>query len=131
MSTGAAGSAVVVAVAPASDRYDSDDERWLAQVSDLHADLRREVDGFEVQSSLAAGTKGAVDTVVVALGSAGAFSAAVSCLKAWLARDKARRVVLTWTQDGQQQQAVLEGDNIDVTSLRRLVEAISARVSGS
>src|SRR5262249_26715199 len=119
-----------VTVTAESDRYDADDDRWLAQVSDLFADLRRDVVGYRVESTRVAGTKGVVDAVILALGSAGAFSAAGRWRKAWLVRDKSRRVVVTWTQDNQEQRVVLEGDAIDVKSLQLLVEAISARLGG-
>jgi hypothetical protein len=130
VSTDAESSKIELTVAAESDRYDAADDRWLAQANDLYADLRRDVSGYRVESTQVTGTKGVVDAAILALGSAGAFSAAVQCIKAWLARDKSRRVAITWTQGGQEQRVVLEGDAIDVKSLQRLVEAIGQRLGG-
>jgi hypothetical protein len=107
-----------VVVTAESGRYHASDERWLDQVRVLHADLRTEVPGFRIESAVVPGTKGAVDSVILALGSAGAFSSAVTCFKAWLARDKSRRIVVTWTQDGQEERIELEGDAVDAASMR-------------
>jgi hypothetical protein len=115
---------VDVSIAAESIRYDQDDERWLAQVNDLYVDLRREVTGFRTQATGVAGTKGVAEAVILSLGSAGAFSAAVQCFKAWLARDKSRRLAVTWTQGGREQRVILVGDAIDGTSLQLLVKAI-------
>jgi hypothetical protein len=119
-----------VVVTAESGRYHASDERWLDQVRVLHADLRTEVPGFRIESAVVPGTKGAVDSGILALGSAGAFSSAVTCFKAWLARDKSRRIVVTWTQDGQAERIELEGDAVDAASMRRLSEAVGQRVGG-
>lgn len=113
---------VDVVVTAESDRYDDGDERWLTQVADLRADLRREVVGFRVEPTRTTGTKGAVEAMILSLGSAGAFTAAVQCLRAWLARDKSRRVVITWTHDGHEERVAFEGDAVDAGSLQRLVQ---------
>jgi Effector Associated Constant Component 1 len=120
-----------VVVTAESSRYDASDERWLDQVRDLHADLRTEVPGFRIESVVVPGKKGVVDSVILALGSAGAFSSAVACFKAWLARDKSRRITLTWTQDGREEQIAFEGDAVDAESMRQLSEAIGRRLGGA
>jgi hypothetical protein len=65
-----------VAVEPRNDEYDPDDDRWRDQVATLYSDLHAQVDtvrrGRPVQ-----GAKDAVDQLIIALGSTGAFSAAV------------------------------------------------------
>ena len=60
----AAHSKIELAIAAESDRYDSNDERWLAQASDLYADLRREVAGYRLESARVTETKGAADAVI-------------------------------------------------------------------
>src|SRR5690349_6701267 len=92
-----------VTVTPENCRYDPDDERWLNQIRDLYTELRDEVPGYRVESQAVPGTKGIIESVVLALGSAGAFSAAVTCFKAWLARDKWRRLVVSWIHDGREE----------------------------
>jgi hypothetical protein len=61
---------VDVVVTAESDHYDYGDERWLTQVADLRADLRREVVGFRVESTRTTGTNGAVEAMILSLGSA-------------------------------------------------------------
>ena len=46
------------------------------------------------------GTKGGADQVIVALGSAGSFTAVVDCLRAWLGRDRDRRIDVRWVENG-------------------------------
>jgi hypothetical protein len=120
---------VELTVLAESSRYDPDDDQWLAQSADLYEALYREVDGFKrVPAPGPAGTKGALDTVIIALGSAGAFTALVDCFRAWLARDKQRRLVVTVKQGEQSEQVVIEGDGLDAASFAQLTEAVGARM---
>jgi hypothetical protein len=116
---------------PESDKFDGEDPRWLGQVNDLYRELKQSVDGFRKESTTAPKGKGVAETVILALGSAGAFSAAVTCFKAWLGRDKHRRLTVTWTQDGMEQRIVLEGQMVDAESMRRLSESIAQRLGGA
>ncbi|MFG1610199.1 hypothetical protein [Actinoplanes sp. NPDC049265] len=120
-----------VVVSTDSARYDVNDERWAAQTRDLLDELRREVPGYRVESTVAPGTKGTADSVILALGSAGTLSAAAACFKAWLARDRTRRVVLSWERDGRQERIVIEGDAVDLQSIHQLGAAIGRLLPGS
>src|SRR5262245_9947334 len=110
-----------------SDRFDADDENWLAQEADLLAELRREVGGVRRDMQAVPGAKGMVETVIMALGSAGAFQAAVGCLRAWLSRDRTRRIELAWSVDGHEETVVLQGTAIDAATFDRLAELVRAR----
>ncbi|MEV6495082.1 hypothetical protein AB0M20_41645, partial [Actinoplanes sp. NPDC051633] len=69
--------ALLLTVRPASEKYADDDERWVAQQIELFAELRREVGGVRRELAAEAGTKGAVETVLLALASTGSITAAV------------------------------------------------------
>jgi hypothetical protein len=113
-----------------SSDYRVDDDRWRDQVVDLVTELRQQVDvtrrGVPVP-----GSKGTLDELVVALGSAGAFTAAVECLRAWLSRDRSRRIDVRWDENGEQRYVTLTGDAIDVESVREISRAAARRIGGS
>lgn len=112
-----------------SDRYDSDDDRWRDQVADLLHDLRTQADSLRVTRTPVPGTKGTVDELVLALGSAGAFTATVELFRAWLARDKTRSVDLTYTDgDGQQQQLHVSATHATDAVFAPVLAAVSAKI---
>src|SRR5262245_25244248 len=67
---GSGGPGLELRLSAQSDRFDADDESWLAQEADLLADLRREVGGVRRDLQAVPGVKGMVETVIMALGSA-------------------------------------------------------------
>jgi hypothetical protein len=69
-------------IEPRNAQYSPDDDRWRAHVVSLRQDLQAQVDTAE-RGRLVPGTKGTLDELVVALGSAGAFTAMVDCFRAW------------------------------------------------
>jgi NADPH-dependent glutamate synthase beta subunit-like oxidoreductase len=117
-------------IEPRSERFDDADDRWRSQVSDLYRDLDSEVGGIRRTSAHVAGTKGTVDTVILALGSAGAFTTAVEFLRAWLTRDRSRRLDVSWEVDGGTERVSVSGDAIDGAGLDRIAEAVAVRIEG-
>ena len=114
---------------PRTERFDPDDDRWRRQVSDLVNGLDAEVGGVRRKTERVAGAKGvAADTVILALGSAGAFTAAVEFLRAWLTRDRSRRLDLSWEADGRTERVTVSGDAVDMTALNRVAEAFADRI---
>jgi hypothetical protein len=113
---------------PRSDRFDPDDDRWRAQVSDLYAGLDREIGGVRREPTRVEGTKGTVDTVILALGSAGAFTAAVEFIKAWLTRDRSRRLDVSWDVEGRTERVTVSGEAIDNAAIGRIAEAVAGRI---
>jgi len=113
---------------PRTDRYDPDDDRWRNQVGDFVASLRDEVDGVRRELTPVPGTKGSVESLVVSLGSAGAFTAALEFFRAWLGRDRSRSLDITWhTEDGKHHVSI-QGDSIDQSTLQFVAEAASRQL---
>jgi hypothetical protein len=113
-----------------SDRFDENDDAWIQQEADLMASLRGEV---TVRRDMVAapGEKGLVEGIILALGSAGAFKAAVDCLRAWLGRDRTRRIELSWTVDGREERIVLQGTAVSDAEFDRLAALVRAKAAGS
>ena len=124
------GGSFEVVVEPRNDEYDPDDDGWRDQVAGLYADLDDSVDTAR-QSRPVAGSKGAVDQLIIAMGSAGVFTAAVDCLRAWLSRDKDRRIDLRWTENGVERSMTLTGEAVDTETIREIAKAAVDRVGGS
>jgi hypothetical protein len=123
------GGSFEVAVEPHNDHYDPDDDRWRDQVATLVADLDAQVDTVR-RGRPVEGTKGAVDQLIIALGSAGAFQAAVDCFRAWLGRDRDRRIDVRWVENGVDRSVTLSGEAVDVDTIREVATAAVARVGG-
>jgi hypothetical protein len=116
-------------IEPTNASFHEEDERWRDQVAAFYADLQGEADLLR-RSTTVAGTKGAVEEVIVALGSAGAFTAAVEFFRAWLARDRSRHIDVRWNEDGVERYVTLVGDAVDVESVREIARAAARRVGG-
>ena len=117
-------------VDPRNDQYDPDDGRWLDQVSMLYRALDASVDVVRDQRQ-APGAKGAVDQLIVALGSAGAFQAAIECFRAWLDRDRDRRIDITWDSGGVAHSVTLTGEAVDTDTIRDIAIAAVSQVGGA
>lgn len=114
--------ALEIAVEPRSDHYDPDDDRWQDQVATLYSELGAHVETVR-RGRPVAGAKGAADQLIIALGTAGAFSAAVNCFRAWLGRDRGRRIDLRWDEQGVARSVTLTGENVDLETMRELARA--------
>ena len=122
--------AVELLIVPKSDRYGEDDDRWHDQVNGFWSDLQAEVGGVVVRHTPEPHTKGAIQEVILALGSAGAFRAASDYLRSWLHRDKSRRLEIRWSEDDKEHTVVLDGDAIDSEALNVVARAVASRLSG-
>jgi hypothetical protein len=116
-------------IEPHNDEYGRDDDRWRAQVATRHRRLQARVDTVE-RDRLVPGTTGTIDRLIVALGSAGAFTAMVECFRAWLGRDKSRRIDARWDEDGAERFVTFQGDAVDAETVREIARAAAARVGG-
>jgi hypothetical protein len=56
---------------------------------------------------------------VLGWGSAGAFQAAVLCFRAWLGRDRDRRIDIKWDDGGVQRSVTLTGPVNDIAAVNR------------
>ncbi|MFD8448379.1 MULTISPECIES: effector-associated constant component EACC1 [Streptomyces] len=112
-------------------KFDPEDRRWLDQVVTLHADLHEEVGTVSLRGAPETGAKGAVEAVSLFLGSSGALTAAVTCFRAWLARDKTRALTVAWVDDqGAEQTVTITGDNMGPESFQALAEGVGRRLGG-
>ena len=129
MSGASANGPFEVEIEPRYDSYDPDDNGWRDQVATLYADLDAQVDTVRGGRPVE-GAKGAVDQLVIALGSAGVFGAVVDCLRAWLGRDRDRRIDLRWVENGVERSVTLTGEAVDARTVREVAKAAIARVGG-
>lgn len=120
---------IEVMITPGTNRFALDDPGWRAQAAALYAMLGEDAVAVSARSTPTAGAKGAIDAAIIALGSSGALTAAVSCFRAWLARDKTRTLTITWTDGaGAERRFDVAGDNIDSASFQALVKDIGDRL---
>jgi len=113
---------------PRTDRFDADDERWREQVSLLLRDLQREVGGVTRRQEPVAGTKGGAEVVIMALGSAGAFTATLEMVRSWLGRDRSRTLDISYTIDDRTETVSIAGDAIDKEAMAKITDAVAARL---
>lgn len=120
---------VIIGLVPNSARYDADDDRWRDQVADLVRDLRVETGSLSIARTAVPGTKGSLDSLVLALGSAGVFTTALDVLRVWLARDKTRSVDLTYTdREGKQQRLNVTATNSGSDALAPVIAAVAGQI---
>jgi hypothetical protein len=125
------GEQIELRLEPVSERFDATDDRWLDQVAGLVSELQDEVGGVSRRREPVAGTKGALDSILLSLTSAGALTAAVELLKAWLTRDRSRSVKVAWSADGNLQQLELSGSQVDSGAFDQIVRAVSQQLPGT
>jgi len=129
MSGAAASVPLEIAVEAHNDDYDPDDDRWRDQLAGLYTDLRAQVDIVN-RGRPAEGTKGAVDQLIIALGSAGAFTCMMECFRAWLKRDRNRRIDLRWNENGEERYLTVTGETVDAETVQEIAKAAVRRVGG-
>ncbi|MFF0414887.1 hypothetical protein ACFYUY_31125 [Kitasatospora sp. NPDC004745] len=118
-----------MAILAETGRFDSGDARWQDQVTALHTELREEAGTVFSRGVPEPGWKGTADTVLLALGSSGALTAAVACFRAWLARDKTRTLTVTWIDEAGDERSIrVSGDNLDQASFQALAEGVRSRL---
>lgn len=102
-----------VSVTAGSDRFAPDDDRWLSQTRLLHQDLARTAARLALHTRDTPGAKGGGLEVVLVLTPAVA-TAVVAAIRAWVARDRDRSVLVKWQADGRTVEftvTVVDGDN--------------------
>lgn len=107
-----------------NDRYHDDDPRWLEQIGTLIGELRRATESVHLLRDPVPGTKGAVDQLILSLGSAGVFSVALQVINTCLSRDRHRSVEMTFTdRSGQERTVRVSAENAGRDALAPLIEA--------
>ena len=112
-----------------------DDDRWRSDLAELQYLLRRELRDETQEPPPAAGNRGAaeISDVIVALGSAGAMTAAVEVFKSWInARPGRRQVKVSVEEAGAPTRTVtVEADGLGAVELESLAaKALDAPAAG-
>lgn len=111
---------------PGSTRFDPTDERWMWQVRHLAQELQR-AGALLQRSAPEFGTKGALDQLVLSLGSGGVFTASVEIIKSWLSRDRGRTIVVKFFEDGHPQAIELRGSVADEAVFARIQSCLESQ----
>lgn len=104
-----------------SESFDPNDSRWIQQVNALVADLQASVGKTRKEVIPVKGHKGGIETIILALGSAGAITAAVEIFKAWLGRDRTRSLTLSTIKEGKEQTVVVTGEGMSEETIKELM----------
>jgi Effector Associated Constant Component 1 len=116
---------------PSSDRFVADDARWGRQVQGLWAELEEQAGAITKRATPQPGAKGGTEAVILALGSAGAITAFVDLVKAWLSRDRTRSLEITTVDDHHGERTVrIRGDHIDNLALLEALKSLKAEAWG-
>ncbi|MDQ6949938.1 MAG: hypothetical protein M3256_27740 [Actinomycetota bacterium] len=113
---------------PSTTRFDPWDDGWSEQVGLLLQDLQREVGGVTRRHERVEGAKGGAEVIIMALGSAGAFTAMLEMLRSWLGRDRTRKLNITYTLDDRTETVSIAGDAIDKAGMTKITDAVAARL---
>jgi hypothetical protein len=116
--------AIEIELAPESETFEPGDDRWLTQVAGLYDDLRNQGVPLREESTPVPGAKGDLPTIIAALGSAGAFTAAITVIKAWLSRERTRGVTMRWEEGGEVKTFKMSVDSDNATALKFFEEAM-------
>lgn len=119
------GTRLVLHVSPDTEEWGSaDDDRWRADLAELQRLLSRELPDETQEPRASDSTRGVAEwnEVILALGSAGAMTAATEMFKAFVsARPGRRKVTVSVEQDGAPVRTVtVEADGLGATELGQL-----------
>ncbi len=106
-----------------SENFDPSDDRWIQQVNELVADLQANVGKVRKEVVPIKGHKGGIETIILALGSAGAITAAVDIFKAWLGRDQTRSLQFSTIKDGKEVTVVVKGKGMSQETIKELMQS--------
>jgi hypothetical protein len=118
-----------VVVEPTSSDFESDDPGWRAQTLALRRALQNaDIDGLRREEAPSEGYKSGVETLIIALGSSGAITAAVEVLRAWLLRDRSRRLRLRYQEGDRQVDVELDGTTVSDATMSASMTAALERM---
>ena len=120
-------SKVEVEIAASSEKFELTDERWIDQVNELYKDLHHEAGSVRIEGEAEEGSKGGFETIILALGSAGAITAAVEIFKAWLSRDRGRNLKITVKSGDQTDVYEVGGVGADLGTLKEFMKEVLSR----
>jgi len=105
-----------------SEKFEPSDDRWIQQVNALLADLQADVGKVQKEVVPVEGHKGGIETIILALGSAGAITAAVEIFKAWLGRDRTRSLRFSTIKDGKEKTVTVTGEGMSKETIKELMQ---------
>lgn len=120
--------ALLIAIEPDEEEWGSRaDQRWKDDLFTLRQALEFSAGDAVRPAPMAKNSMGfELVPIVIALGNAGAFSAMVAGLKAWLgARPQRRSVTATWQIGDRTGTITVHGDNVDSSALGQLAQEIA------
>jgi len=87
---------VQLTVEASSDVLSADDDRWIDEVERFHRELEDQLgrDVVRRETTPQPGMKGGLESVIVSLGSAGAFAAAAAVFHDWVGRAGDRSITM-------------------------------------
>lgn len=106
-----------------SEKFNPHDDSWIQQVNSLVADLQADVGKVQKEVVPVKGHKGGIEAVILALGSAGAITAAVEIFKAWLGRDQTRSLQLSTIIEGKEKTIVVTGKGMSKDTIKELMQS--------
>ncbi|WP_369373487.1 hypothetical protein [Streptomyces sp. cg36] len=112
-----------VSITATSDRFDADDDRWLAQVRLLLRELGGEVPLRTRHMAAEPDTKSGGPPEVVLEILPAAVTGVVAIVLGWLRYSRDRAVHLTWDEDGVKGELTVTTKNSDNATLRAATEA--------
>ncbi|MET0740959.1 MAG: hypothetical protein ABWZ26_05320 [Candidatus Nanopelagicales bacterium] len=124
------GANVELHLEPSSDRFDALDDRWLDQVAGLVTELDEQVGGVERATTTVEGTKGIeLAAIILALGSAGVFTAAIEVVKSWLQRDDTRSMRVVWSDSGELKEVELKGSDVSDAAVQNVLRSVASQLA--
>jgi len=102
-----------------------DEDRLGEQILDLTGELRLEVGGVTTRTSPEPGKRGGLPEIILALGTSGAIGGAVAVFKAWLDKDKARKISIRVRTRGRAREIEITANAANVGELEKLLVAAS------
>jgi len=122
---------VTVELTPHSDRFSQDHPSWATQTTTLWEALEDAGGSIRHKVVRTPGTKGGAETIVLALGSAGAVTAMVEVIKAWLGRDRSRYLEISTVDEVHGRRAItVRGEQVDTATLRAALHALAGPGDG-
>jgi hypothetical protein len=114
----------------------AEDDRWRSDLADLEYQLRRELPEETLDPGVGVGTKGPaeVSEIILAVGSAGAVTATVEIIKAWISARPGRRKVRVAvdTRVSGKHEVLVEADGLGASEVKDLAEqGLRARPASS
>jgi hypothetical protein len=110
-------------------RFDPLDDRGRRQADQFFRELGRDTGALVREPTPPPpGAKGSATDILLLLTSPAVVAGTVSLTKAWLGRDRDRRVRIDWEEGGQRRSVVVEADSADTETMRvALEQALGSR----